>query len=265
MIWCLAASMLALSKAVGMPEAAVRRLGRLAPRSQRLEGKALWPQTNLTGRALFEAKTAALKQHGRKPESCPGCWVHREACVCATVRHAAPVDVVVVAHRSEWGRASNTATVVAGTFLNARLLMKGLDDDELASLLSRPAALLWPEVTGSNRIDLPRCLAERRLLVVPDGSWRQAARIAASLPHVPRIRLPLDAVQAEASYLTAGPLRKPPADDRVGTALAVLTALRAMGLPEAACADTRHALDSKLAVVAALKHGANSTVDARCS
>lgn len=151
--------------------------------------------------------------------------MHVPLCVCGILpRIDHTTRVVLLMHRAEWERPSNTG----------RLAVLGLKRAELATwrpsldleLLLRDGhehLLLHP--SGKPL----RASYERPVsLIVPDGTWRESSRIARRVAMHPRVhRVRLD------SPPRAG-LRVAPSPDRVGTADALAVALEVLGELEAA-------------------------------
>lgn len=246
---------------------AVRRMSTLPPRSSRpVAANASLAEASLFSSAAdrYWASKASIKA---RDGWCHRCWIREEACVCEGMGTpaAAPIDVVVCVHAREWGKSSNSATVLAATVSNCRLLMKGVDDDELWAMLNaRKCALLWPAADSTSTITPRQCLDDGRLLIVPDGSWRNARRIVNALPpDMPRLSLASGDVLLEALRVGGGdatsllaPLRATNGnrdESRVCTCQAAVAALRAMGHSDVACDRILEALCHKVAVVAALR------------
>lgn len=264
--------------AVAAAAKAVRQLSKLPSKSSRplkFTTKQV-PARSASSPERYWAIMAAYKEQGGPlGESCPRCWLRHEACVCDSMGEAfeAPIDVVICVHHREWGRASNSATVLGATVSNCQLLMKGVDDKEINAILEeRDCAILWPaEGTGSCAITAQECVDQGRVLIVPDGSWQSARRVFRALPDdLPRLSLPADAVRAEiarvgldhdANSLLA-PLRatnRKRATARVCTCQATVAALRAMGHTHDACDHILRALLHKVTVLAAIR--GSRTVD----
>ena len=240
---------------------AVRRASRsssnvAAATAQRNASQALYDgvlsSSDVGGAQKHAALCEHLKERGaRSPSACPRCWVHREACVCTSATARAPVDVAVWMHHREFGRASNTGTVLRDAFENCEILVKGhpADDAALAAMLGG-AAVLFP---GEEAAPVSSLATPPETLIVVDATWRNARRMVKRLPPSVR-RVKLDDDDATEANLIA-PLRRTRGreDVKVCTAQAALAALAALGLEDdardAALAAVRH----KVAVVAALR------------
>eukprot|EP00955_Chlamydomonas_euryale_P096669 365026-Chlamydomonas_euryale.AAC.8 len=107
----------------------------------------------------------------------------------AAVRPA--IRVVVHVHHQEWGKASNTGTVVAATLPDARMLMRGVreHDAQVAALFadsSVTTAVLWP---GDGALSPAQLLAAADAntggaiaIVAVDATWRNACRMSSCYP-----------------------------------------------------------------------------------
>jgi DTW domain-containing protein YfiP len=120
-------------------------------------------------------------------------------CLCAEIpRFELATRVVVVMHRKEASRTSNTGRLACLALANSEIRMRGgseiLAVDDLLSDTRYSPALLYPteeaEVLNANAIaKFKRPL----LLFVPDGNWRQASKVSIrekSLREIPRYKLP---------------------------------------------------------------------------
>jgi DTW domain-containing protein YfiP len=162
------------------------------------------------------------------PRRCAACGLPAPLCVCPSlVRQAATTRVVVVMHAREVTRPSNTGRLAPLLLERAEVRIHGalgapvrLDD-----LLAEPgAAVLFPDPDAAPLDPL----RPPRTLVVPDGSWRQARRIArreGGLAALPRVRL---SDTAPSAYQ----LRCHPSPDRLATFEAIAQALGVLEGPE---------------------------------
>lgn len=158
---------------------------------------------------------------------CPRCRMARDLCVCGVVAPIATrTRVVVVMHRVETFRHSNTGRLVNAALPNSEILVRGRPGETLSfvgrlSPETRPLLLfpgpdsvvLTPELVAAD----PRPIT----LVVPDGTWNHARKMPARVPGlaaVPQLRL---ALAEPSSYR----LRRAPHADRVSTFEAIARAL----------------------------------------
>jgi DTW domain-containing protein YfiP len=162
------------------------------------------------------------------PPRCEGCGLRGAACLCGEVV-ARPVrtSVVLLTHRAERRKSTNTGRLVALALKGAEVRLRGEQEaPPRAPLPEGRRLLLFPDPEA--RVVSPE---DGRggpvVLVVPDGNWSQARRIARRDP---------DAQGAEPVKLPPGGpsrygLRRAPREGTVSTIEAVA---RALGLLEGA-------------------------------
>lgn len=108
---------------------------------------------------------------------CGACGLPDDRCVCASLpRIAARTRVVVVMHRVESVRSTNTGRLVARMLDGAAVRVRGGRDDDAATRPPGRRLVLYPreDARPLTRDDA----ADDLTLVVPDGTWAQARRIA---------------------------------------------------------------------------------------
>jgi len=142
-------------------------------------------------------------------------------------------EVIVWTNQKEWGSPSNTGSLLPLMLRNTRLWMKGLDDDKMAGLVAasrsrddgRFAVVLWPrsrhllpplqpqsgpknsgnddDDDDDNRFEwldaqqlLRHVPASNISLIVLEGTWQQANRMASKLRSLPRLSIDASAVLA---------------------------------------------------------------------
>ncbi|MCK6504786.1 DTW domain-containing protein [Myxococcota bacterium] len=165
------------------------------------------------------------------PGRCPACLLPAAACLCAWVpRVETATRFEVIRHVREAGKASNSARVARLAMPALRLHDYGAPGPRFdpTPLLGPGTALLFPpEDDGSSLRADPA--AVRRVLVL-DGSWSQARRMAHRIPglfHLPRLVLPPpDADRAR--------LRRPPTAQGMATLEAVAAAVALLEGPQVA-------------------------------
>ncbi|RZO65592.1 MAG: DTW domain-containing protein [Sandaracinaceae bacterium] len=167
----------------------------------------------------------------RTQPRCARCRLLDTDCVCALLWPVASrTRVVLVPHVREWRQPSNTGRLAVLGLWNSELAVWGRRAPRLdPSLLLREGEthLLLHPSEGARPIEP---IEGRVRLLVPDGSWRRAGRIArrlAALPGVQPVRVDV------------GPharLRRAPSPDKVHTAAAIAAALEALGDVDAAAA-----------------------------
>jgi DTW domain-containing protein YfiP len=137
--------------------------------------------------------------------------MHRSLCICALLpRLATRTRVLVVIHQLETNKPTNTGVIAARCLENAAVVYRGRRPDEgpggdLRQIVSAPARSLvlfpHPEATP---LETWRGAGEDLQLIVPDGTWSQAARtrrrleVLAGLPCVtlPERTAPVDRLRA---------------------------------------------------------------------
>jgi DTW domain-containing protein YfiP len=120
-------------------------------------------------------------------------------CVCELIPNLdIETRVVVVMHKREWAKTTATAHLAVLAIPSCEIRLRGRPEEPLAieDLLTddRQSLLLFP---SEDATPLSRALVEADprpvTLVVPDGSWRQAAKATrreAALSTLPRVCLP---------------------------------------------------------------------------
>jgi DTW domain-containing protein YfiP len=116
------------------------------------------------------------RMRGRRLPRCAHCGLPVALCLCdelVTVHNRVPI--VVVMHPIEAVRTSNTGRLAVRSLARAEICIRGVGGDDDAPPAPR-RLVLFPE-----RDARPLTAADAHgelSLVVPDGSWRQARRIA---------------------------------------------------------------------------------------
>lgn len=162
--------------------------------------------------------------------ACARCQRPLSLCLCAVIpRLQSRTRVLLLQHPSERRHSLNTARLAALGLVNAQMeigedfpdLPLWLDGHESWLLFPGPEAItvdqLSPALTGE----------EKRLLVIPDGTWRKARLLLHANPllaALPRLTLP------------PGPpsryrVRKAPAPEALSTVEAVVAALNVLEAP----------------------------------
>jgi DTW domain-containing protein YfiP len=135
----------------------------------------------------------------KRSERCPHCRLHTDLCICnAAPRLDLATRLILVMHRREWAKPTATGPLALTVLTNSELRIQGdqeqpldfrdLDTDQRRTLLLYPgeeARILSRSLLSAD----PRPVN----LVVPDGNWRQAARMGRRLPgleHATMVRLP---------------------------------------------------------------------------
>jgi DTW domain-containing protein YfiP len=125
---------------------------------------------------------------------CPDCLLHRSLCVCALIpRVETRTRVVLVMHQLELNKPTNTGRLAVRCLPNSQVLVRGRDADHRTPVeLPGQPLLLFPHA-GALPLERFRDADRPVTLVVPDGTWRQAARVRRRVPgldQVPCVALP---------------------------------------------------------------------------
>ncbi len=164
----------------------------------------------------------------KRAQRCGACRMHIDDCVCALIpRLELKTRIVVVMHHREWKKTTATAPLFALTTPNCEIRLRGQKDAPLDTsgivVPERRALLLYP---GENATLLsPDLIAQDSrpiTLVVPDGSWRQAAKSAQREPAF----ADLDQVVLPDMGPSLYQLRNEPKDGGLATFEAIARALR---------------------------------------
>lgn len=171
---------------------------------------------------------------------CPRCRLPGALCVCALIPSppiASRTRLVLVLHREEERKPTNTGRLAAACVADSAIVVRGHRDAPDAPFVAPPGTrplLLFPD---DDAVPLDRVAASElpTVLVVPDGTWRQAAKVRTRLPGLralPCVTLP------------PGPpsryqLRSEPRPGGLATAEAIARAFALLGDREAAAAMER--------------------------
>lgn len=143
-----------------------------------------------------------MGSRSKRSVRCPRCRLHIHLCICSSIpRLNLATRLILVMHRREWSKPTATGPLALAVLGNSELRIQGhreqpldfadLEDERRRTLLLYPgegAEVLTRELLSED----PRPVN----LVVPDGNWRQAARMGRRLPgleHAAMVRLPAGA------------------------------------------------------------------------
>ena len=125
--------------------------------------------------------------------------MHGSLCVCALIpRIETRTRLVLVIHRVEDRKPTNTGRLAAECLVNSEVLVRGHEAHPSAPFAFEPGTtpvLLFPHESAT---PLARFASSDKpvTLIVPDGTWRQASKVrnrVAGLSDVPCVSLPHDA------------------------------------------------------------------------
>lgn len=136
---------------------------------------------------------------------CPTCRMRQELCICSEIANCrssiqSNVRIVILMHYRELRRTTNTARLAQLVLPDCEIRIRGLRGAPMSTEgvldASRQSLLLYPTPDSAELTqEYAASFGKPITLVVPDGSWGQAAKVAkreTSLSDVPRIRLPPD-------------------------------------------------------------------------
>ncbi len=126
-----------------------------------------------------------MTRRGNAEHRCKRCKMHRSLCVCALIpRLETRTRLVLVIHRTEERKPTNTGVLAAECLVNSEIVVRGHASDPTLGLVvpeGTEPLLLFPHEESVNIIDykLPSLPIT---LIVPDGTWRQASKVRARVP-----------------------------------------------------------------------------------
>ena len=147
------------------------------------------------------------------PDRCPTCRMHATLCICALVpRLTTRTRLALIVHHREAPKPTNTGQLAARCLANATVAIIGERDrpsDGLAIGDDVQPVVLFP---GDDARPIAAYAGAARpvLLIVPDGTWRQASKLRRRVPglaELPCVSLPEAAATAyrlRAEHRTGG-------------------------------------------------------------
>jgi DTW domain-containing protein YfiP len=128
---------------------------------------------------------------------CPDCCLHRSLCLCALIPQVSTrTRVVLVMHQLELNKPTNTGRLAVRCLPNSEVLVRGRAADHRAPFAFPGLPLLLFPHAGAEPLERWRESDRPVTLIVPDGTWRQAARVRRRVPGldaVPCVALPAGA------------------------------------------------------------------------
>ncbi|MFO0612669.1 MAG: tRNA-uridine aminocarboxypropyltransferase [Polyangiaceae bacterium] len=117
---------------------------------------------------------------------CAGCRLHLDLCACELIPAIATrTRVVVIIHRSELRKTTNTGRLATQCLVNSELVVRG-DHGPSPTIAFPPdvaPVVLFPAPDAVPLAELAPTLGGKPVaLVVPDGTWRQAAKVRNRVP-----------------------------------------------------------------------------------
>jgi DTW domain-containing protein YfiP len=174
-----------------------------------------------------------MRKTDADPLRCPRCRLHTDLCACPLL---APIEVatqvLLVTHKFEHRKATNTGHLAVQCLKGARLCLRGREDspDDLVVWdQGRTPLLLFP-CRDAVPLDEWLVQATRPLaisLIVPDGTWRQANRVRRRVPGLSQVQAVSLTATQESNYR----LRRTHIRTRLATFEAIALALGILESP----------------------------------
>lgn len=130
-------------------------------------------------------------------QRCVACRMHLSLCICALVPLVQTrTRLLIVMHQAERRKSTNTGQLAAACLPNSEILIRGHEEhrnDAVPISVGTTAIVLYPAEDAVSLAALAPTLTGPLTLVVPDGNWRQAAKVrrrVAGLGELPCVTLP---------------------------------------------------------------------------
>lgn len=124
---------------------------------------------------------------------CEACGLSENLCVCSALPIVdACVKVVMLSHRAEFAKPTNTARLCARMLGAHAEILRSDGVELLQDAAERGAAETWVLFPSEDAVPLEQVKGRVGTLIVPDGTWAQARRIARRHPAcgtLPKVRL----------------------------------------------------------------------------
>lgn len=119
---------------------------------------------------------------------CKGCMMHMSLCVCSffTEKIETRTRLLLVIHRAEIRKPTNTGHLAAKCLANSAVLVRGNEETptEAIDFGDTEPVLLFPHEGVTELVPVDRPVT----LIVPDGNWRQASKVRARVPGLKDVR-----------------------------------------------------------------------------
>ena len=119
---------------------------------------------------------------------CKGCMMHMSLCVCSffETKLETRTHLLLVIHRAEIRKPTNTGYLAAKCLANSSVLVRGNSENptEALDFGDTEPVLLYPHDGVQELVPTDRPVT----LIVPDGNWRQAAKVRARVPGLKDVR-----------------------------------------------------------------------------
>lgn len=140
-----------------------------------------------------------LNRKRKTREPCDGCALHKSLCICSMMPSLnLSTCVSLVIHHRELKRTTNTGRLALRVLKNSSMHVRGLDERKalnLSCLLEggyQPLLFYPSDDAVELTADYVAGLRSPIRLIVPDGNWRQASKVAIRHPElacVPRVKI----------------------------------------------------------------------------
>ncbi len=141
-----------------------------------------------------------MSRRNNAASRCVRCRMHSSLCVCSLIPTLATrTRLVLVIHRAEDRKPTNTGRLAAEAMPNSRVIVRGRaaePTDEFALNAGTRPLFLFPHEDAVPLASLATVAGDDRpvTLIVPDGNWRQASKVrnrVAGMKDVPCVSLPI--------------------------------------------------------------------------
>ncbi len=175
-----------------------------------------------------------IERKRKTKEPCPGCSLHRTLCICDQIPELTlTTRVTLVVHYRELRRTTNTGSLALRALTNSELRVRGEQRTplDLSDLLDpQYQSLLFYPSEGAEELttEFLRPFDRPIHLIVPDGNWRQASKVAIRHPELGSIpRVMIKSPNTETQFL-----RKESTPEGMATLQAIARALGVIEGPE---------------------------------
>ncbi len=181
---------------------------------------------------MLKQKSPA-KGKRKTQDPCGRCGLHKVRCICASIpRVELKTRVLLVVHAKELKRTTNTGKLALEALPNSKLVVRGEGRESLDLTAELEGAyesvLLYP---GEDSIPLADLRSTKPVqLIVPDGNWRQAAKVGTRHPEL----APLKRVKIPQPNPSGHHLRKEHFEEGRSTLEAIAEAIKILEGSEAA-------------------------------
>ena len=131
-------------------------------------------------------------------QPCSGCFLHLSRCICALIPNLETrTRLTLIIHTKELKRTTNTGRLALKSLKNSQMRIRGQTTEpvDLSDLIdqSYQSLLFYPcDQATDLTTDFIQQFKKPIHLLVPDGSWRQASKVASRHPElnqVPRVMI----------------------------------------------------------------------------